>query len=290
VVVSPFAAESWDAATDATRRAWPGVVQAVRVGAREDTGTAGGGSPMGAMRATTRADRELPPVDDPIGAAFALAVDSTLASIRVRRDGASAADSAWARQGGVLVWWPRAGAGDARAARGPKLVMLGDGIRSAAGHFVSLPGVALPGRAILRWGDGTIAAAEESLGSGCVRRVAVGVPEAGDEVLRPGFVRLVRGLAAPCGGGGPALVDDETIASWANAAPTSSESVSDATFGSGAGATEVTFAPPRPSPTLARWLLAAVALALLIEWWLRRQRAVEAARDESRAPASRVAA
>ncbi|MCC6773054.1 MAG: BatA domain-containing protein [Gemmatimonadaceae bacterium] len=283
VVISPFAAESWDAATDAARRAWPGDVEAVRVGARDATAGAGG--------RTTRVARELPPVDDPIGAVFSLAVDSTLPAIRVRREAPSAADSAWARDGGVVVWWPRAGAGDAGHTSSASLAMLGDGARSAVGHFAALPGVALSGRAILRWGDGAIAAAEESLGGGCLRVVAVGVPDAGDEVLRPGFVRLARGLAMPCGGGSAELVDDETLASWARPVRTTSDAAADAGVATVAGTrADETSVPAGPSATLERWLLAAVAFALLIEWWLRRPRATSAAGNDASVPASRVAA
>lgn len=49
-----------------------------------------------------------------------------------------------------------------------------------------------------RWNDGRVAAAEERFGEGCVRHVAVQVPERGDVVLRPTFTGVARALTAPC--------------------------------------------------------------------------------------------
>lgn len=283
VVISPFAAESWDGATDAARRVWPSAVEAVRVAVRDAVPDAAfDAAPNGPGTPTIGVVHSLPSVDDPIGAAFALAVDSTVPAIRVLREVPTAADSSWARDGGVVVWWPRAAARETESTSARSLVMLTDGTRSAAGHFVALPALGQSGRVIIRWGDGATAATEQSLGDGCLRVVAIGVPEAGDEVLRPGFVRLVRGLATPCGGGSAAVVDDATIASWADAVAKTGDAGADAGVPPvGGQTTVVTSASAGPSATLERWLLGAVAIALLIEWWLRRSRPAAVTRDDA---------
>ncbi len=151
--------------------------------------------------------------------------------------------------------------------------ILATGAVTAAGHL-GRARVALPqGVTVLRWGDGTPAATEAALGLGCIRTVGVTVPTAGDEVLRPAFLRLVRALAGACGGGSEALVDGATLARWASgAAGGGAERPADA----GArvdGAPGVEVRPPRAGSDAAqRWLLLAAGVALLAEWWVRRRR------------------
>src|SRR5206468_5534426 len=62
-------------------------------------------------------------------------------------------------------------------------------------HAPTLP------RIVARWVDGEAAAVEQRSGSGCIRTVAVDVPERGDLVLEPSLARFVAVLAEPCGGG-----------------------------------------------------------------------------------------
>ncbi len=96
------------------------------------------------------------------------------------------------------------------------MAIVGDGTQSVAGHFAPIGTIALEGDAILRWSDGRVAATEQPLAAGCLRTVAIDVPETGDEVLRPGFARLVRTLAMPCGGGSAATLPDSVVARWAS--------------------------------------------------------------------------
>jgi hypothetical protein len=48
--------------------------------------------------------------------------------------------------------------------------------------------------------DGSAAAHESPLGTGCVRTIGFDVPDAGDFTLTPAFQRLAAVLVAPCGG------------------------------------------------------------------------------------------
>lgn len=288
VVVSPFASESWSAAMPAIRSQWSGTIAAVRLPMRGDDMRERVAGADGAA-----ASAALPPVEDPVGAAFALARDSATPPIRVTRDALTAGDSAWARGGDVLVWWPRSSqAADRKDA--PSVAILGDGTQSVAGHLGPLDGIPLPGPAILRWSDGTVAATEQPLGAGCLRTIAVDLPSSGDEVLRPGFTRLVRSLATPCGGGVQMAIADSVISRWVEG------SVSAGTRRDSSRASSTTSAGPsvslRPdqdassSPALSRALLAGVALLLLLEWWIRRARNVRLAAASSDAPSRREAA
>lgn len=283
VVVSPFATESWDASMDAVRAQWGGAVRAIRVAAAVDSSAA------------TRVDgsrppRELPPAGDPLGAAFALALDSTASSLRVTRLPLTAADSAWARDGGVVVSWPRTARSDSVAA--PQVLVAVD--RAVIGRFAREPIPLASGRTIARtiarWGDGTPAADELALSAGCLRSVGVGLPSVGDEVLRPSFLALVRQFATPCGGGSAGVMDTARVAGWARgtgtgaAAGVTSQGES-ATARPGAApvdggqsgaatatAAAITTATADPSSHDAeRWLLVGVALLLAVEWWLRRR-------------------
>ena len=270
VVVSPFAAESWDEATERIREEWDGPVTPVRVAMRSeasDSLTAGGRASQSAA--------VLPSLDDPVGAAFAVAPTGSSPLPRVTRDSLTAQDSAWARAGGVLVWWPRASAADDERTA-PPIAILGDGVRSVAGHFRPIAGIPLAGQALLRWSDGGVAATERPLSAGCIRTVAVDLPASGDETLRPGFARLVRALMTPCGGGNRAVVDEATLARWAagtraNPSPEVGGTTTAPSVRALRRATSQADTAPA-SPSLMRALLAGVALLLLVEWWLRRAR------------------
>jgi hypothetical protein len=61
--------------------------------------------------------------------------------------------------------------------------------------------VLLPaGNVIARWNDGTPAAVERPLGSGCQRDIGIPISPVGDLVVRPSVRQLARWLLAPCGG------------------------------------------------------------------------------------------
>lgn len=257
VVVSPLAEESLDAATAAVRGEWPGAVRVVRVSARAPD--------AGAVPALDVAHIDVTdPGDDALALAARLAgLARPDAAVRLRRTAPGAADSAWARAGGgVLLVWPADGAVpvgwtpretpdtvSALAAGGAVLVA------TLARHAVP-PADSLH-VARLWWSDGLPAAVEAPLGAGCVRTVGVGLPEAGDLVLRASFHRLLAELAVPCGGAiAPAPAADSALG-WLR--------------GNGAATVAVARTGARPAP-LVPWLLAAGLLLLLVEPLLRRAR------------------
>lgn len=179
LLVSPVSEEELDPATDSVRALWPGGIVIVRVAARSDTAV-----PWPLERAL--------PADDVLWPALAgLAVQRSARSVRLVRDAPTVADSAFARAGGVVVRWDSLGA---RPAAAQGLAMGDDVVVASFGRdTLDMPGVVLA-----RWADGAPAALESRLGDGCVRRVAVGIPLAGDLPLRPAFQQIVRGLAARC--------------------------------------------------------------------------------------------
>lgn len=243
VLVSPVAASEVDAALDSVRAQWPGAVQVERVRARADS--------AGAIRL----ERALAG-DDPLRPALAHVVTGNGSrATRIVRGVASSADSAFARVGGTVVQWDSVpGRASANA-----LVMGDDVVVATLGRAP----LNVQGRTLARWSDGAPAAVEQEVGSGCIRRVAVGVPAAGDLPLRGSFQRIVRGLAAPCGAT-PAEVALDAAALARLAGPR--------VLASGrALAGDAALPPSRIVP----WLLAlAIALALA-ELALRRQTARE---------------
>jgi hypothetical protein len=245
VLVSPLAAQELDAATDSVRARWPGALALERVAARSDT------SPGWTLERALDADDPLFP------ALAAVRTAAGAAAVRIRRALPGAADSAFARAGGTVLAWDAAVA--ARLA--PTALAMGDDVVVAT--LGRLP-LAARGRAIARWSDGTPAATEERLGAGCIRRVAVAVPLAGDLPLRPAFQRVVRGLAAPCGAR-PSLVpaDSASVARLLGTGPIAS---GDALAGR-----------ERDASSPAKWLLGVALLCALAELALRRRSSPEAA-------------
>jgi hypothetical protein len=212
--------------------------------------------------------------DDPLRAAVALmgreARPAATAAVRLLRRPATPEDSAWARaDGGVLVVWPRAGAVSERppadvvggVATGSAVVVAA--FERTAPTPMATPMPAPPGRVVGRWVDGAPAAMETPLGAGCVRQVAVPVPEAGDVALRPAFRRLVAELVAPCGG-------------VRSLAPLGEEEVARLRGAGGAWATSDPALArerahrPRP-PGIVPWLLGAALVLALLELWVRRR-------------------
>jgi Aerotolerance regulator N-terminal len=181
-VVSPFAAEEWDEATLLVRRRWPGRIELYPV---EPVQSAGAASTI------ELAD------NDPLSAPASL-IGPT--ATRVVRGTATAADSAFASDGGTLVVWPRdlaragwaAGPGDTIGG-----VMAGNDAVVAPFPRPALPG---EGRILAVWADGLPAATTRPWGQGCISLVAIELPASGDIVLRPAMVGLVRELLAPCTG------------------------------------------------------------------------------------------
>jgi len=258
VVLSPFRAPEFDAATSTLFAQWPGRVRVIRTLAVEPPGVA------------------VTLVDTALGsqlAAVVAAISSTAgdrptsAAVRVIRDSPGAADSAAARAGAAIVHWLRA---PAVAKMNVEGVSTFDATLVGALARLSLPtsavaaGVGAPeseavawgGRIIARWADGAPAAVESGLGAGCIRTVGVGLPSVGDLPLQPSFGAVARDLLAPCGGTRPgnALLSDSSYLSLGR---------------SGAAAiAPVLLANDGHSP-IAAWLVAAALLLLVGEWWFR---------------------
>lgn len=274
VVISPFAAESWDASMEPLRAQWTGALSVVRVAARE-------AAPWDSSGGAPQLPRVLTAANDPVGAAFQLAIDSAVRNLRVIRAPLSADDSAWARNGGLVVAWPIMARADSAAPGGAiteattQAIVAGD--RTVIGRFVRAPVEVSAGRTIARWGDGSPAAHEVALGRGCVRRVGIGVPSSGDAVLLPAFLAFVRQLATPCDGGNARLIDSARLSAWA-ATPTFASSAATTSGSSPRTSRPAVDAAAPPDHALERWLLLLVATLLGVEWLLRRART--AARDE----------
>jgi hypothetical protein len=256
VLVSPLAAEEWDAATTAIRAVWRGRVRLVRVGAARPG--------IAARIEVTNAS-----LDDPVRAAASLrggaaSIDAPLA--RIDRGSQLASDTAWARdRAHTLVRWPAHvdSSGWHMRARvdtvGGVLARQGAAAAVVVSPFARTVDPA-PGRVIARWVDGTAAATERALGAGCVRDVAIPIARTGDLALRESTRRLVAALASPCGG-------DETYTAASDSALVQLR---------GTGPLVATRALERrtaPRGHLATWLLAAALVLLLLEPLLRRQRA-----------------
>lgn len=203
VIVSPLGDRSFDVATVAWRRAWPGRVEVVRVPAATDKGSAIAPALIGAAP------------DDPLSPTLSLLRDLTPThAVRIVRRAPDAADTAWLRAGGaLLVSWPRS-AGEPRP----------DAVHVAGAWGVTLVAPlarsAVDGaRVIARWRDGAPAVTETPIGAGCARQVGVGVPSVGDLPLREPFARFVTAMMAPCGGPRGAPVADSIAAGFAGSGP-----------------------------------------------------------------------
>lgn len=308
VVISPFAAESWDASMEAVRERWEGPVRAVRVAAVNDSAADARASDGAGAPGTLR---------DPIDAALALALYGPVVArrgVHIVRDALTDADSIVARNGGVVIAWPRttvpesafatraltlgdrttigrfaptsafAGSPDAalddsaaRRAGASSPRPTTNGARSGGGRS-SRSGMLPIGNILARWDDGTPAAVESALGAGCIRTVAVALSADGDAALSTSLRAALRELAAPCGGGSVAVVDSARLANWAK--PREDTLAGDRTA-------PLAIAPDvEQGRDTQRWLLLAVALLLAAEWWMRRAR-TSAAQAESR-PAAAV--
>jgi hypothetical protein len=251
VVVSPFTVDEIDAATASIRRTWPGPLRFVRAGTPpNDT--------RGPSRYEVRSG-----AGDPVSVAAAL-VGPVVGGDRVRivRDAMTAEDTAWARDGNSVIWWPTAPptTWSRRPAVDTSFAVstLGAGGATVVAAFarVSSPPV---GRAVARWSDGETAITEEPLGSGCVRSVGVSVSPAGDLALTPGFRRFLERVATPCGAAArtPAIPDSVLVR------------VLPATLATGAAVTSP--APTEaPNRTPVAWMLGLAMAAAVAELVVRR--------------------
>jgi hypothetical protein len=253
VVVSPFAAEEWDAATGVVRSLWPGAARLVVTERADDSARSGSAEP------TVVASSELN--DDPVSVVAALMRDSAArADVRIVRAAPSTADSVWARETGhVLVHWPASAPDEWQRPGTPDTV--GAVVAGSAVLVADFARTVMPptgsGRVVARWIDGAPAAIERAEGEGCVRDVAVSLPVRGDLVLRESARRFVRALAAPCGGA-------------RDLAPLGESRLAAVRGGEQPDGARAPTPPERSGSRATPWLLAAAALLLVVELLLRR--------------------
>jgi hypothetical protein len=192
VLVSPFAREELDAATDTIRKLWPGKARLVRVSApASDTAAARSGLTIAGT------------ADDPLAVTVALARTIATASGRIDRGNASSPPLGVV-PGGPLIGWPASTRPRFAAPRAVRDtvggVMAGDAVVvSTFERQWSFPPDSLRGAEVIaRWVDGEPAVVERPDGNGCVRSVAIPVTPVGDFVIRRDFVHLVASLSRPC--------------------------------------------------------------------------------------------
>jgi hypothetical protein len=192
VIVSSFAREELDAATDTIRGLWRGRARLVKVGAPPANGV---DAQHGlAIRATA---------DDPLALTVQMARGRVIGGM-----GNAVIDrspTVGQRQSAdALIGWPvsdRPGFAVARS----RIDTVG-GITTGDANVVAAfarrwiyPKDSLRGGDVIaRWVDGEPAAIEKPDGTGCVRSVAIPVTPGGDLVIRHEFVRLVASLSRPC--------------------------------------------------------------------------------------------
>ena len=261
VLVSPLTRDALDPATRAIRASWPGGLAIVRpTAAREDpappTPVMLRAAPDDPMRATLALEGRLAR-SAPFDArrqrveAGRPAARALVRLVRLVRDGSlSSADSTAARAGAVVVHWPAGLV--ARDTVGAVAT-----VHAAFVATLPRPAALDGGTPVAWWVDGAVAATETALGAGCVRRVAIPLAPAGDASLRASFRAVARDLLAPCGG-----VSD--------ARPLDTTGVRLLAGGTAAVASEALLTPT-PDRWLVRGLLALAAVALALEWWLRRR-------------------
>ena len=209
VLVSPFAKEELDAATDTIRKQWPGRARLVRVAAPSvDTAA------VGKLEINTDAN-------DPLRVAVTLAGQrgtgngQQATGNRQRETGNALIDRGTvqplqaltpSREGGALIEWPASTRPRFAVPRAVKDtvggVMAGEaGVVASFERTWSYPPDSLRGAEVIaRWVDGEPAAIEKPAAPGCRRSVAIPVTPVGDLVIRNEFVRFVASLSRPCAG------------------------------------------------------------------------------------------
>jgi hypothetical protein len=282
VIVSPFAREELDSATDTIRRLWPGKARLVRVGGFVAD------SAEFAGKLDTKAD-----ANDPLAVTVGMARNASTAKALIDRGGseglrslnsptpASAAlntSRSAIASGGALIGWPVAGRPRGAVPRSVRDtvggVMAGDAAVVATFERAWMfPSDSLRGAEVIaRWVDGQPAAIERPNGMGCIRSVAIAVTPVGDLVIRHDWSRFVAALAGPCA----------SVTSRISADPGDVTKLE----GNGGLAPREAFRPLTDARSpLAPWLFALALAAAVGELFVRRR-----ARDTTSLGASRSAA
>jgi hypothetical protein len=269
VIVSPFAAEELDQATDSVRSLWKGRARLVNV--RGNSADSLRGST--ALEITTTAN-------DPLQITALKSRDLPGATGLIVRSGfvdpAKASDRA-------LIQWPAAERPRFAVERSVRDtiggVTAGDALVVAAfERRWRYPEDSIRGSEVVaRWIDGQPAALETATATGCVRSVAVPVAPVGDLVIRHDFVRFVAALAGDCGSRtAMRTADAQAVARLA---------------GSGGLASRDAFRPRGDIRSdLAPWLLGIAIAAAIAELFVRRRKTADAtALKEGNVPEKRAA-
>ncbi len=236
VVVSPFAREERDAATERIRALWPGRIEVVR---------AGGVGPAAGLpsAAPTGTSAESPVPTSRIRVEWA---DSTASEFWAEREVPDTI--AGVRADDAVMVYPFARRWRPAAATPSPLSAAGPSPADPAQHT----------RVHARWMDGEPAAFERITDDGCVRSIAIPLPTEGDAILRPAFQRFLAGLDDPCGEpGDPTPLSDDFLTAFAGDGPL-------------APASEIGRQVKRVTPAVP-WILALALLVALAEHWVRRR-------------------
>ena len=184
-LVSPFAREEFDAATDSIRSLWPGKARLVRIGQPSaDTSY---------NRVVMQAD-----ANDPL--------QITVALTRVPGTGYQEPGTGYQEPGTGrnLINWPGSSRPSFAVERSKRDTVGGviadrSPVVSTFERRWTFPSDSLRGADVIaRWVDGQPAAIEKPDGTGCIRSVAIPVTPVGDFVIRKDFVRFVSSLSGPC--------------------------------------------------------------------------------------------
>jgi hypothetical protein len=267
VVVSPFAAEEIDAATDSVRSLWKGRAKLVTVrGAANDTAS-------GSERIRIQAG-----ASDPL--TISVAQTSINGGVIVR---GSPSDSIIATDG-AKIEWPIVHRPTGAVARIKRDtiggVIAGEAlVISAFERRWTYPADSLRGAEVVaRWIDGEPAAIERQASTGCTRSVAVPVPAVGDLVINRDFIRFVETIAGECAARAAMRpADPSIIASLAGPPSLASRDA---------------FRPRGDIRSgLAPWLLALALAAAITELFVRRRRVANSIsmRSPSSEPEKRAA-
>ena len=255
VIVSPLAAEEFDAATDSVRALWPGRSRLVNLRTiAADT-----------VRAATKLEVR-GAAGDPLQVAAAQARGEAGATGLILRSNNMAASDAGDRP---VIHWPVVDRPFGAVARSTRdtvggVIAYDALVVSAFERRWRYPPDSMRGAEVVaRWIDGEPAAIERPLGAGCTRSVSIPVSPIGDLVIRRDFIRFVAAISGDCESRAVSrAADPQAIARLA---------------GSGGLASREAFRPRGDIRSdFAPWLLALAIAAAIAELFVRRRRNMEA--------------
>jgi hypothetical protein len=209
VIVSPFAREELDAATDTIRRLWPGKARLVRVGGSSADSAAFAGKldikadandPLAVTVGIARSASTARALIDRGGGRDSRAINSSSTSAGIATPGSASTPNT----GEALVEWPVASRPSGAVPRPVRDttggVMAGDAsVVATFERAWTFPPDSLRGADVIaRWVDGEPAAIERPDGAGCIRSVDIPVTPVGDLVIRHDWTRFVASLSGLC--------------------------------------------------------------------------------------------